>query len=113
MEIQAISLAESGRLLDALAALDRSVLVAPDRASLYNNRAQVLSLLGRQDEALRDLTAAVERAGDAQRRTLRQALCQRGALRRRSGMAEAAREDFERAAKMGSKFARSQVRAER
>lgn len=45
-----------------------------------------------------------------QKQTLRQALCQRGLLYRRKGMLEEARSDLGRAAEMGSKFAKNQVK---
>lgn len=38
-----------------------------------------------------------------------QASCQRGLLHRKSGNDELAKEDFEKAAKLGSQFAKSQV----
>lgn len=53
------------------------------------------------NEAIR-LSAGVGRTGC-------RALCQRGLLWRRSDAIEAAKADFARAARLGSKFARSQV----
>ena len=60
-------------------------------------------------EALDDLTKAIELAQNNQKRTLSQALCQRGILHRRASRFDLAREDFETAAQMGSQFAKSQV----
>jgi hypothetical protein len=41
LEAQAIKVAESGNLDEALALFDQAVSSAPDRAASYNNRAQV------------------------------------------------------------------------
>jgi hypothetical protein len=60
-------------------------------------------------EAFDDLTKAIELAGTVQKKTLSQALCQRGTLHRRESRFELAREDFEIAAQMGNQFAKSQV----
>jgi hypothetical protein len=60
-------------------------------------------------EAFDDLTKAIELAGTIQKKTLSQALCQRGTLHRRESRFELAREDFEIAAQMGNQFAKSQV----
>lgn len=128
MEIDAINAAEAGRLKDAIDILNAALTIAPKRPSLYNNRAQVHQLLKNFDgtiktqrnfffillslllEALNDLTQAIKNAdGGQQKRTLRQALCQRGLLYRKKEMLEEARGDFSRAAEMGSKFAKNQL----
>lgn len=49
MEFEAINAAEAGRLRDALDILNQALLIAPKRASLYNNRAQVHQLLKNYD----------------------------------------------------------------
>lgn len=57
---------------------------------------------------MQDLNKALELCKSSGRTGCR-ALCQRGLLRRKSGDNEGAIEDFEKAAKLGSKFARTQV----
>ena len=42
MEVQAVRAAEEGRLDEALQLLNDAVAKAPDYASVYNNRAQVM-----------------------------------------------------------------------
>lgn len=55
-----------------------------------------------------DLEQALK-LSDSAGRTGCRALCQRGLLRRKANDIEGARADFEKDAKMGSQFARSQV----
>lgn len=61
-------------------------------------------------EAFDDLTKAIELAEDGQKKTLSQALCQRGVLYRKESKFELAKQDFEIAARMGNQFAKSQVK---
>lgn len=57
IEINAINEADAGRLENALSLFNDAIAVAPKRASLYNNRAQVFQLLmkpeGRQFDAIK------------------------------------------------------------
>ncbi|XP_068914536.1 tetratricopeptide repeat protein 36 homolog isoform X1 [Tenebrio molitor] len=109
MEIEAIKLAENGKLDEALSTLTEALKITPNRASIYNNRAHVYQFQKKFSEAFDDLTKAIELAGTIQKKTLSQALCQRGTLHRRESRFELAREDFEIAAQMGNQFAKSQV----
>lgn len=59
-------------------------------------------------EALEDLNSAVE-LSEGKGRSGVQALCQRGALYRSMEQDDKAKEDFTRAAKAGSSFAKSQL----
>ncbi len=127
LDAEAVAAAEAGRLDDALEILRRAIGCAPAYPSPYNDRAQVLLLLGRTDEARADLDTAVRLAsggalldasldGAALRhpRVLARALCQRGHLFMRStlenGHTDAntavARRDFEAAARLGDADAR-------
>eukprot|EP00753_Platysulcus_tardus_P012560 PLAT3423.1.p1 GENE.PLAT3423.1~~PLAT3423.1.p1 ORF type:complete len:368 (-),score=187.52 PLAT3423.1:134-1111(-) len=103
----------------ALALLDEAIAAAPRYASAYNNRAQVLRLLERWDEALDSCHRAIalakpiflnDDAGEAAQRrahtVLRQAYMQRAGLFARTGEEEEELADLERAAKLGSNFAR-------
>ncbi|KAL4705913.1 hypothetical protein ACJJTC_017495 [Scirpophaga incertulas] len=105
---QGVQLAESGRLMEALEVLDRGVEAAPDRAAAYNDRAQLLRLLGRDDDAMADLERAIQLTEGKRGRARALALCQRGVLRRRRGD-DSARQDFAMAAELGSGFAKKQV----
>lgn len=49
LEVRAIKLAEEGKLLEALQNFEQALNVAPTRASVYNNRAQALRLVGRDE----------------------------------------------------------------
>jgi hypothetical protein len=57
---------------------------------------------------MKDLDKAIE-LSKGQGRSGIQAFCQRGLLKRRQGDIKAAREDFSRAAHLGSHFAKQQV----
>ena len=59
--------------------------------------------------AIADLNKAIELSGDTFKLTKCRAFCQRGTLSRKSGNNEAARDDFNESAKLGSKFARQQL----
>ncbi|XP_029964481.1 tetratricopeptide repeat protein 36 [Salarias fasciatus] len=108
LEVRGVSAAEAGDLQGALQLFSQAIHILPERASAYNNRAQALRLLGDTAGALADLDRAVTLSGSAGR-TACQALVQRGLLRRLQCQNDAARADFERAAALGSEFARQQV----
>ncbi|XP_050311316.1 tetratricopeptide repeat protein 36 homolog [Anthonomus grandis grandis] len=109
MELEAIKLAEKGRLREALSMLNRALEIAPRRPSLYNNRAHVYQYLRQFEAALDDLTESINLCTEKHRKTLCHAYCQRGVLHKRAKRTEMAREDFERAARLGSKFAKAQL----
>ncbi|NXS95241.1 TTC36 protein, partial [Jacana jacana] len=79
LELQGVSAAESGDVSAALERFGEAIRLLPQRASAYNNRAQALRLRG--DVAVHRLQAREEEA----------------------------RRDFERAARLGSRFARRQL----
>ncbi|XP_044253749.1 tetratricopeptide repeat protein 36 homolog [Tribolium madens] len=109
MEIEAVQLAETGKFDEAITMLNQALEITPQRASIYNNRAHVYQFQKKITEAFNDLTKAIELSGDNQKKTLSQALCQRGILHRRESRFELAKNDFEIAAKMGNQFAKSQL----
>lgn len=45
MEIEAVQIAERGKLKEGLDILNRAIEITPNRASLYNNRAHVFQYL--------------------------------------------------------------------
>uniref|UniRef100_UPI00398F40EA tetratricopeptide repeat protein 36 n=1 Tax=Pristiophorus japonicus TaxID=55135 RepID=UPI00398F40EA len=108
LELQGISLAESGNMDGALEIFSQSIAVIPERASAYNNRAQALRLKGDTAGALSDLNMAVEMSG-GRGRTASLALVQRGLLYRLNRQDQEALQDFRQAAGLGNRFARSQV----
>ncbi|KAM9732873.1 tetratricopeptide repeat protein 36 [Menidia menidia] len=108
LERGGVSAAEAGDLNAALQLFSEAIQLLPQKASAYNNRAQALRLQGDAPGALQDLDRAINLSGNSGR-TCCQALVQRGLLRRLLNQNEAAREDFERAAALGSEFARQQA----
>ncbi|XP_030371990.1 tetratricopeptide repeat protein 36 homolog [Scaptodrosophila lebanonensis] len=108
LELEAVYLTEQGQLEQALKKFDDALELAPNRASVLNNRAQALRLVKRDEDALSDLNQAIELANE-QLKTKCHAHCQRGILYRKLDNLEAARKDFEVAAQLGSKFAREQL----
>lgn len=108
LELQGVSAAESGDLPAALQHFNQAISVLPQRASAYNNRAQTKRLLGDTKGAVEDLERAISLSNGTGRSAC-QALVQRGLLFRLSGRDEEGRLDFERAAALGSEFARQQA----
>ncbi|XP_075184002.1 tetratricopeptide repeat protein 36 [Anomaloglossus baeobatrachus] len=108
LELSGVKAAESGDVKTAVQNFSEAISLLPDCPSAYNNRAQALRLQGDVTGALQDLDHAVELSkgiGIAGR----QALVQRGLILRLKGKDQAAREDFQKAAQLGSDFARQQL----
>ncbi|XP_037075778.1 tetratricopeptide repeat protein 36-like isoform X2 [Pollicipes pollicipes] len=108
LELQAVRTAEEGDQEAALRLLTEAVTLAPQRASPYNNRAQLLRLMHRNNEAMGDAERAVE-LSEARGLAGRQALCQRAQLHQLAGQQELALDDYRRAAQLGSQFAKTQL----
>ncbi|CAL8334088.1 unnamed protein product [Boreogadus saida] len=108
LEAQGVKSAEGGDLQAALHHFSGAILILPERPSAYNNRAQALRLQGDTAGALADLDRAISLSGGVGR-TACQALVQRGLLLRLAQRDEDARGDFEKAAALGSEFARQQA----
>ncbi|NXG49549.1 TTC36 protein, partial [Psilopogon haemacephalus] len=133
LELQGVTAAESGDVSTALERFSEAVRLLPERASGYNNRAQALRLRGdvageqrrgggrppattahtltplsSWPGALRDLDAAI-RLSRGRGRAACQSFVQRGLIHRLQGRDEEARRDLERAARLGSAFARRQL----
>ncbi|XP_018591751.1 tetratricopeptide repeat protein 36 [Scleropages formosus] len=108
LELQGVSAAESGDLSEALECFDEAIRVLPQRPSAYNNRAQTRRLQGDTAGALDDLERTIS-LSEGTSRSACQALVQRGLLHRLAGRDEEARLDFEKAATLGSDFARQQA----
>ncbi|NWZ71227.1 TTC36 protein, partial [Acrocephalus arundinaceus] len=131
LELQGVSAAESGDLNTALERFSEAIRLLPERASGYNNRAQALRLRGdvageqrrcgwspgtpsphpclpSLSGALQDLDAAIRLSRGCGRAAC-QSFVQRGLIHRLQARDEDARRDFERAARLGSAFARQQL----
>ncbi|XP_042656421.1 tetratricopeptide repeat protein 36 isoform X2 [Tyto alba] len=108
LELQGVSAAESGDVSAALERFGEAIRLLPERASAYNNRAQALRLRGDVAGALRDLEAAI-RLSRGRGRAACQSFVQRGLIHRLQARDEDARRDLERAARLGSAFARRQL----
>ncbi|CAH2048399.1 unnamed protein product, partial [Iphiclides podalirius] len=109
LTLRAMQLAESGKLTEALELMNEAVAAAPERASVYNDRAQLLRLMLKDSEAMSDLERVIQLTEGRRTRARALALCQRGVLLRKLGSAEGARAAFTEAAKLGSGFAKKQV----
>ncbi|NWH59397.1 TTC36 protein, partial [Geococcyx californianus] len=132
LELQGVSAAESGDVSAALERFSEAIRLLPQRASAYNNRAQALRLRGDvageqhwagppvlpvphppqylcpHPGALRDLDAAIHLSRGCGRAAC-QSFVQRGLIHRLHAREDEARHDFERAARLGSAFARQQL----
>ncbi|RVE40683.1 hypothetical protein evm_014667 [Chilo suppressalis] len=108
---EGVQLAESGKLEDALQLLSRGIQAAPDRAAAYNDRAQLLRLMQKDDDAMTDLDVALKLTMGKRSRARALALCQRGVVLRKRGADDEARAAFIEAAQLGSGFAKKQVGA--
>ncbi|XP_043934999.1 tetratricopeptide repeat protein 36 [Protopterus annectens] len=108
LELQGISAAESGDISTALEKFNQAIHLLPDRASGYNNRAQTLRLKGNISGAMEDLSRAIE-LSNGKGHTACQAFVQRGLIHRLQRKDDAAREDFQKAACLGSTFAKQQM----
>ncbi|XP_075579482.1 tetratricopeptide repeat protein 36 isoform X1 [Pelecanus crispus] len=108
LELQGVSAAESGDVSTALERFGEAIRLLPERASGYNNRAQALRLRGDVAGALQDLDTAI-RLSRGRGRAACQSFVQRGLIHRLQAREDDARRDFERAARLGSTFARRQL----
>ncbi|XP_007494765.1 tetratricopeptide repeat protein 36 [Monodelphis domestica] len=108
LELQGVTAAESGNLSTALEKFSQAINLLPGRASAYNNRAQARRLQGDMAGALEDLDCAIL-LSRGQGQVACQSYVQRGLLFRLQGRDDDARSDFEKAAHLGSPFARRQL----
>lgn len=108
LELEGVKSAEAGDVEAALTAFNKAIQVAPHRASSFNNRAQVLRLMGKVEEAMTDLDTAV-RLSQGRGRAACQAFTQRAMVHRLQTHDDLARDDFQKAANLGSEFAKAQL----
>ncbi|KAI6183381.1 Tetratricopeptide repeat protein 36-like protein [Aphelenchoides bicaudatus] len=108
LEIEGIRLSEERKHEEAIAKFDQAIEVCPQNPSAYNNRAQQRQLLKQLDEAKQDLEKAVELSG-GKGKSACQAFAQRGLVYRLEGKMDLAKEDYQKAADLGSKFAKMEL----
>jgi tetratricopeptide (TPR) repeat protein len=96
--------ARKGLFHEALEALNRSIEAGPTPEA-YINRGVVHAITGNPDEALRDLTRAIDLDPSSP-----DAFVNRGNLLLKAGRSEEARRDFQRACERGDAAACSMVR---
>ncbi|KAJ3175645.1 Tetratricopeptide repeat protein 36 [Irineochytrium annulatum] len=109
LEAEAVSLAETGRVDDAILKLNECVHLHESYASAYNNRAQCYRMKGENEQAAQDVENAIKYAeGDA--KVLKQAYTQRAVLRRHAGDNEGAEQDMMLGAKYGNELAKSSLK---
>ncbi|CAL1268458.1 unnamed protein product [Larinioides sclopetarius] len=108
LEIEAVKKAETGYVDEAIENFSRCIQLAPRRPSGYNNRAQAYRLKGNIPAALEDLNTTLDLSrGKGKSACL--AYCQRALIYRFQNKQKEAVADFEKAAALGSAFARSQL----
>lgn len=107
LELLAIQQAEAVKTSLALETINRAIDLCPEdlRASLYNNKAQILRLIGGDEsinEALKLLDSVIKLSGaNNNKRVLRLSSAQRAWINFRAGRTEEAFKDFELAGKLG------------
>ncbi|GFX17325.1 tetratricopeptide repeat protein 36 [Trichonephila clavipes] len=108
LEIEAVKKAEVGNVDEAILILNQSIQMAPRRPAGYNNRAQAYRLKGNISAAIEDLNNTINLSG-GKGRSACLAFCQRALIYRLQSKQQEAVADFEKAAALGSAFARSQL----
>ncbi|WKX94249.1 hypothetical protein Q1695_011476 [Nippostrongylus brasiliensis] len=108
LEKEGVLLAEGGDLPSAIRKFDEAIEKCPVNPSAYNNRAQALRMADKPDEAVIDLNQAIAISKGVGRSAC-QAFVQRAMIQRLRGNDDLAREDFQKAADLGSSFAKMQV----
>ena len=108
IELTGVVKAEEGQLQLALEFFNEAIKLMPNRASGYNNRAQALRLMGRNEEAMDDLNKAID-LSDGKGRAGVNARCQRALLFLLKGCEEEGNRDLQAAAEEGHDFAKSML----
>ncbi|PIO62220.1 tetratricopeptide repeat protein [Teladorsagia circumcincta] len=105
---EGVLFAESGHVHKAIDKFNEAIEKCPVNPSAFNNRAQALRLIGKPEEALADLNQAISLSNGVGRSAC-QAFVQRAMIHRLHGDDDSARADFQKAAELGSSFAKMQV----
>ena len=107
LEKEAIDFAEKKLFDQSLKKLNDAIYICDRYASAYNNRAQVLRLLGRSLDAVDDLNSAIKWSPNTQ--ILGMAYTQRAIIYKELGEIEKSNDDFLNGAKYGNTIAKKQV----
>lgn len=105
--MEGIKIAESGDYSAAMAKFNEAIKLCPENPSSYNNRAQLYRLESNISEALTDLEKSLELSKGRGRKAA-QSFVQM-ALIHRLRNEDMARKEFEKAAELGSVFAKQQL----
>lgn len=108
LEIDAVNAAQNGDFTTSMEMFEKVIGMAPEYASVYNNRAQLLRIQGDNEDALNDLNTAIQLSG-GKGLAASQAYCQRAMLHQLNGNCEDGENDFRAAAALGNAFAKSQL----
>jgi len=108
LEVEGIKLAEDRKFDEALGKFNEAIIVCPNNPSPYNNRAQVLRFQEKIEEAIADLNKAIE-LSEGKGKSAAQAYSQRALIYQLRNDNDLAREDYEKASKLGSNFAKMQL----
>ncbi|KAL1138276.1 hypothetical protein AAG570_009965, partial [Ranatra chinensis] len=108
LELKGVRAAEKGELPAAVEFFTCAIRMAPNRPSGYNNRAQAYRLMHREQDKAVELSEDGS-AGCACKLSRCKALCQRALVYRKTDQMEKARQDLNKAALLGSHFAKQQV----
>jgi len=108
LELRGVSAAEKEDYDLALDLLRQAISASPQRASPYNNRAQVHRLKQDIQQAKMDLNNAINLSG-GKGKAASQAFVQRGLISLKEKRESEAKADFEAAAKLGNQFAKAQL----
>ncbi|XP_054163470.1 tetratricopeptide repeat protein 36 homolog [Oppia nitens] len=108
LETEAVNAANGSQYDRSLELLTRAIYTAPNRASCYNNRAQVYRVIGNTELALQDLNEAI-RLSSGTGLVARQAYCQRGLIHLLHKREAEGIEDMKLSANLGNDFAKALV----
>lgn len=106
--MEGIKLAENGDFDNALTKFNKSIEMCPENPSPYNNRAQLYRLMSKIPEAQIDLDKSLS-LSNGQGLAAAQSFVQKALIYRLQNEAALAKENFEKAANLGSNFAKSQL----
>uniref|UniRef100_A0AC34RMS9 Rab-GAP TBC domain-containing protein n=1 Tax=Panagrolaimus sp. JU765 TaxID=591449 RepID=A0AC34RMS9_9BILA len=108
LEKQGIEAAEKNDLDSSISLFTKAIETCPGNPSPFNNRAQTYRLQNKLEEALADLNKSIELSG-GKGKAARQAFTQRAMIHLLSENREESRNDFQKAADLGSNFAKMQL----
>ncbi|KAF7639281.1 TPR_REGION domain-containing protein [Meloidogyne graminicola] len=106
--IEGVKLAENNELEKALEKFNKAIELCPQNPSIYNNRAQLYRLMENIEQAKIDLNKSLE-LSKGKGYSAAQAYVQLALIHRLNNEEEYAKNKFEKAAELGSNFAKNQL----